>query len=83
MIRGAITVIMTGCEFSNTWGSYWGVFGGWAEGGLMTLHSQGNSARLHQYSGEDELGQEIVRLLRGEPVEKVTSLGHSCRMVLV
>jgi hypothetical protein len=40
MIRGSITVIMTGCEFSNTWESYWGVFGGWAEGGLMTLHSQ-------------------------------------------
>ena len=38
---------------------------------------------MRQYSGEDELGQDIGRLLRGEPVGKVTSLGHSCRMVLV
>jgi hypothetical protein len=38
---------------------------------------------FRQYSSEDELGQDIVVFAERGTSEKVTSLGHSCRMVLV
>lgn len=36
-----------------------------------------------QYSSEDELGQDIEAFGERGTGEKVTSLGHSCTMVLV